>query len=148
MSLLRSAVHRAGRSFRGGIEHLALDLKKNPGVLRNQLSGSDRHNLSIVDAETIIDLCDSDELAHAAAQQRGGVFVKLPEDEALAACDLAVLELVTHVWRANGDVGTAVDDALADGRVEHWELAKVRAAIYRTQQAMTAMLMRMEGMVG
>lgn len=150
MSDLRIAVHRASRCFKGGIEALAAalssaDHKVNGQILRNQLAGNDRHTLGLDRAEEIVDLCDSDELAHAAARQRGGVFIKLPDSD-IPASDLAVLELVTHVWRANGDVGRAVDETLADGRVEVGELAAVRQAIYRTQQAMTAMLQRMEQM--
>lgn len=150
MSDLRLSVHRAARGFKGGIEAIAAALSSpdhtvKPQILRNQLAGNERHHLNLDTAEAIIDLCDSDELAHAAAAQRGGVFIKLPEDGALAS-DLAVLELVTHVWRANGDVGRAVDETLADGRVEAHEIAQVKKAIYRTQQAMTAMLIRLEDM--
>lgn len=137
MSDLRIAVHRAALS--------SPDHRVGAQVLRNQLAGNERHHLSLDNAEAIVDFCDSDDLAHAAAQQRGGVFVKLPEDGSPAS-DLAVLELVTHVWRANGDVGRAVDDALADGRVEHHEIAGVHEAIYRVQAAMTAMLKRLEEM--
>lgn len=150
MSSLRAAVHQAAIRFPGGIEALAAalsapDHKVNPQILRNQLTGNERHNLDIGRAETIMDLCNSDALAHAAAQQRGGVFVKCPEAGDIAS-DMAVLELVTMVWRANGDVGRAVDDALADGRIERDELRSVRQSIYRTQQAMTAMLQRLEEM--
>lgn len=150
MSDLRIAVHRAARKFNGGIEALAAalsspDLQVKPQILRNQLVGNERHSLGLDRAEEIVDLCDSDELAHAAARQRGGVFVKLPAD-GTPASDMAVLELVTHVWRANGDVGRAVDEALADGRVEQGELAAIKAAIYRVQQTMVSMLGRLEGM--
>lgn len=147
---LCAAVHRAAVNSKLGIDVLAMkmsspDVKVNPTVLRNQLTGNERHHLPIDRAEMIIDLTDSDELAHAAAQQRGGVFVKLPPDGSPAS-DLAVLELVTHVWRANGDVGRAIDEMLADGRVELCEVASVRKAIYKVQQAMTAMLSRLEEM--
>ena len=150
MSDLRLAVHRAAKKYRGGIEALAValsspDHRVNPQVLRNQLAGNNRHFLHLDIAESIVDLCDSDELAHAAAMQRGGVFLRLPNEKCPAG-DLAVLELVTHVWRANGDVGRAVDDALADGRVERHEIAEVRRSIYRMQTAMTAMLSRLEEM--
>mgnify|MGYP001310932927 CR=1 FL=1 len=47
---------------------------------------------------------------------------------------------------ANGDVGRAIDDTLADGRVELGEVASVRKAIYKVQAAMTAMLSRLEEM--
>lgn len=150
MSDLRIAVHRAARKFNGGIEALAAalsspDLQVKPQILRNQLVGNERHFLSLDRAEEIVDLCDSDELAHAAAQQRGGVFLKLPDVDA-ASGDLAVLEMITHVWRAGGEVGRAVDETLADHVVERAEVAKVRQAIYRQQQTLMAMLSRLEGM--
>lgn len=150
MSDLRISVHRAARKFPGGIEALAAALSSpdhvvKAQILRNQMTGNERHHLGLDTAEAVMDLCNSDELAHAAARQRGGVFIQLP-DEGSPASDLAVLELVTHVWRANGDVGRAVDDTLADGRVERHEIADVRKAIYKVQAAMTAMLSRLEEM--
>lgn len=150
MSDLRISVWRAARAFRGGIEALATALstnfrKVNPQVLRNQLAGNERHHLSLDDAEALMDIVDSDELAHAAARQRGGVFVKFPDASAPAG-DLAVLELVTHVWRTGGDVGRAVDEALADHRVTLGELRDVRLAIYRHQQMNMALLERLEAM--
>lgn len=153
MSELRQAAHRAAKQFPGGIEALAVALshpghpKVNPQILRNALVGNERHHLSIERAEEVMDLCDSDELAHAAARQRGGVFVPMPKD-GVPASDLAVLELVTHIWRANGDVGRAVDETLADGRVDASEIEAVRKAIYQAQQAMVAMLERLQGMAG
>jgi hypothetical protein len=150
MSDLRLAVHRAARKFPGGIEALAAAMSSRdrvvkPQILRNQLCGNERHFLSVDSAEAIIDLCNSDELAHAEAARRNGVFIKLPDEGSLAS-DLAVLELVTQVWRANGDVGRAMDETLADGRVEKHEIHEVRQAIYKVQAAMTAMLSRLEEM--
>lgn len=150
MSDLRIAVHRAARKFNGGIEALAAALSSpdnavKPQILRNQLVGNERHFLPLDRAEAIVDLCDSDELAHAAAQQRGGVFIKLPED-GVPASDLAVLEIVTQVWRAHGEVGRVVDETLADHRVEKHELVRVREAIYTMQQRLQAMVARLEEM--
>ena len=69
----------------------------------------------------------------------------MPDVDA-ASGDLAVLEMITHVWRAGGEVGRAVDEALADHVVERAELAKIRQAIYRQQQTLMAMLTRLEEM--
>lgn len=151
MSSLRSAVHQAAIKFPGGIEAIAgalsaPDHKVNAQILRNQLIGNERHNLDIGRAEIIMDLCNSDALAHAAAQQRGGVFVKLPAEDELPASDLAVLELVTQIWRANGDVGRAIDEILADHRVEKSELPKIRSAVNKEITALQAVLVRLEGM--
>ena len=145
MSDLRVAIHKAAVSHRGGIESIAAQLGVSGQILRNQLVGNDRHKLPIETAETLMDILDSDALADAAARQRSGVFVKLPAAGDNAG-DLAVLELVTHVWRANGDIGLAIDDALADGRVDRSEVERVRKAIYAMQKTLHAMLQRLEGM--
>jgi len=147
---LRAAVHRAALASKIGIEGLATAMsspqnKVNATILRNQLIGGERHHLGIDRAEMIIDLVDSDELAHAAALQRGGVFLKMPDVDS-GSCDLAVLEMITHVWRAGGEVGRAVDDALADHVVDRAEVANIRQAIYRQQQTLMAMLSRLESM--
>lgn len=147
MSIYRICVHKMARENYRGIEGVAKEIGTSVAVLRNQLTGNGTHKLSVDTAEAIIDVCDSDAFAHAAAQQRSGVFVKLPAEGDYAS-DLAVLELITHVWRANGDVGRAVDETLADGRVEAHEVAKVRASIYQLQHKLTEMLQRLEGMVG
>lgn len=150
MSELRQAVWRAAKGFKGGIGALAEALstpehKVNAQTLRNRLSGNDRHDLDLAMAEEIIDLCDSDALAHAEAMRRGGVFIKAPADGG-SASDMAVLELIARVWRSGGDVGKAVEDTLADHRVEKFEVAKVRTAVYAQQAALIALVQRMEEM--
>lgn len=150
MSSLRSAVHRAALGSKPGIEGLAAamsspETKVNAAILRNQLTGNDRHHLPIDRAEMIIDLTDSDELAHAAAQQRGGVFMKLPS-KGESVGDLAVIEMITHVWMADGDIGRVVAEVLADRIVERSELPKVRQVIYRQQQKMMVLLQGLEQM--
>ena len=57
---------------------------------------------------------------------------------------MAILELVTHVWRHNGDVGRSVDDALADGRITMRELEDIKQSIHRVEQAMHTMLARIQ----
>lgn len=152
MSELLSALQRAAKRFPGGIEALAAalstpDHRLNPQVLRNQLSGNPGHFLSLARAEEIIDLCHTDELAHAAARQRGGVFVKVPVSDKPSG-DMAVLEMITQLWEANGDVGRAVHKTLADGRVDHHEIREVRLAVYRVQSSLIEMLRRLEDMAG
>lgn len=145
MHELRIAVQRAAKAYRGGVEALSKQLGIDGQVLRNRLNGQDRHPLYLSLAEEIIDLCDSDELAHAAAMMRGGVFIKLPDSDAPAS-DRALVEIMAKVWCAHGDIGRAVDEALADGKVERVEVAAVRQVIYRSQHALTEMLQRLEGM--
>ena len=84
-------------------------------VLRNKADPKkDCNKPLLVDADRAMALAGDTRILDALAQAHGGVFIKV--DASAPASDLAVLELVTHVWRSNGDVGSAVDDALADGK--------------------------------
>lgn len=144
MTTLRAAVWRAARTLDGGIETAARLLGRNAQSLRNALAGQDANKLDISDAEAIIDLADSDELAIAAARQRGGVFVRLSQRDGGDVSDIALLELVTKVWRTSGDVGRVVDEILADGKIEPHEVAKVRESVMRAQQGLAEMLRKVE----
>lgn len=144
MTTLRAAVWRAARTLDGGIETAARLLGRNPQSLRNALAGQDANKLDISDAEAIIDLADSDELAIAAARQRGGVFVRLSQRDGGDVSDIALLELVTKVWRTSGDVGRVVDEILEDGKIDLHEVAKVRESVMRAQQGLADMLRKVE----
>lgn len=144
MSTLRAAIWNAARSLDGGIETAARLLGRNAQTMRNALVAQDRNKLDIDDAEAIIDLADSDELAIAAAKQRGGVFVRLSSHPDCDVSDVAILELVTKCWRTSGDVGRVVDEVLSDGRIDPSELAKVREAVMRAQQGLADMLRKVE----
>jgi hypothetical protein len=128
-----------------GLKSLAESLGMSADVLRNKADIRKEHNKPLlVDVDRVMGLTGDYRILHALASNHGHVCVKLDPDA--PASDLAILELVTQVWTSNGDVGSAVHQTLADGRVEKKELAKVRQAIYRTQQALNEMLMRLEGM--
>lgn len=139
------AFYATVHDYPGGAEALAARMGMSATILRNKANPNNTNNKPMLeDAEKAMTLTGDTRILDVLAAAQGGVFVKI--DASAPASDLAVLELVTHVWRANGDVGAAVDDALADGKVERHEIVEVRTAIYRVQQAMTAMLMRLEGM--
>lgn len=150
MSIADAAYHTV-HDYPGGCESLAPRMRTLEGkpmsvaVLRNKLNPHNPANvLSLREADNIMALTGDYRILDALAEAHGHVCVKVSSDA--PASDLAVLELVTHVWCANGDVGKEVDRTLADGRVEHSELKRVKTAIYRTQQALNAMLMRLEDM--
>lgn len=144
MTTLKSAVWRAARSLDGGIETAARLLGRNPQSLRNALAGQAGNKLDVDDAEAIIDLANSDELAIAAAKQRGGTFVRLAQRDGEDVSDVAILELVTRVWRTSGDVGRVVDEILEDGKIEPHEVVKVREAVMRAQSGLADMLRKVE----
>lgn len=142
---LQDAFYRTVHDYPGGCESLAPRMGLTAAVLRNKANPNNCSNVvTLRDADQAMALTDNYAVLHALASNHGHVCIKV--DAATPASDLAVLELVTHVWAANGNVGAAVDATLADGRVERHELTKVRSAIYRTQQAMLAMLARLEEM--
>lgn len=128
-----------------GIEQLAPRLGMSAAILRNKADPNKEHNKPLLsDADKAMGLTGDYRILHALAESHGHVCVKI--DAEATASDMAVLELVTHVWQSNGDVGTAVHKTLADGKVEKHEISEVRQAIYRTQKALNEMLMRLEGM--
>lgn len=142
---LLDAFHATVHDYPGGCESLAPRMGMSPAVLRNKANPNvvSNHPL-LVDADRAMALTGDYRVLHTLAVNHGHVCYRVDAD--VPASDLAVLELVTHVWSANGNVGAAVEATLADGRVERHEVAKVRGAIYRTQQALLAMLARLEDM--
>lgn len=129
----------------GGPEALAARLGMSAQVLRNKANPNNSANKPLLDdADRVMGLTGDFRILEALAASHRRVCIEIPEDG--DACDLAILELVTHVWQRNGDVGAAVHQTLADGKVEKQEIARVRQAVYKTQQALNEMLMRLEGM--
>ena len=137
------AAYSTGHDYPGGCESLAPRIGVGAAVLRNKLNpNTQTHHLTLVEADRMMAAAEDYRILHALALNHSHVCIKVDSD--MPASDLAVLELVTHVWRSNGDVGSAVDDTLSDGLVERHEIARVEEAIYRTQQAMNAMLLRLK----
>jgi hypothetical protein len=128
-----------------GTEALAPRLGCSAAVLRNKADPRKDHNKPMLgDADMVMALTGDYRILHALAANHNHICIK--GDPYGPASDLAILELVTHVWQAEGDVGAAVHTALADGRVDRKEIAAVRGAIYKAQQALNAMLIRLEDM--
>lgn len=129
----------------GGAESLAPRMGMSAQILRNKAnlhsttnvaSGRDWHRAMVLTGDFRV--------LHALAADLG--FVCFKQDDTAPASDMAVLELIAKVWAANGDVGSAINQTLADGRVEKHEVAHVRQAVYRTTSALMEMLSRLEGM--
>jgi hypothetical protein len=151
MSDLRIAVHRAARQFNGGIEALAaalssLDNLVKAQLLRNQLVGNERHFLSLDRAEAIIDLCNSDELAQAAARQRGGVFLRLPDpgehdrEELLTKFN----ELYAYLGELSATFRSATEDDEVDAK-ERRRLEGVGQKIHSTVEELLALTFAVYG---
>lgn len=129
----------------GGAEALAIRMGMSAQILRNKaLPSNSANKASLEDADRVMALTGDYELLHALARSHGFVCVRVEQDA--TASDLAVLEMVTKVWAASGDVGSEVHASLADGVVEARELEKVESAVYRVTQYLNQMVARLKGM--
>lgn len=139
----QDAFHATCHDYPGGCESLAPRMGMTPGVLRNKANLHSTTNIpSLWDADRAMAVTGDYRVLHALAGNHAHVCIQI--DDNTAPSDVAVLEMVTHVWRAHGGVGSAVDAALEDGRIEAHEVEQIRDAIYRTIQSMQQMLGRIE----
>lgn len=109
----QDAFHATCHAYPGGCESLAPRMGMTPAVLRNKARpGCHTNHPTLADADHVMSLTGDMRILHALAASHGHVCV--PVDADPAPSDLAVLELVTHVWRSHGNVGAAVDAALQE----------------------------------
>lgn len=141
----RDAFHLTVHDYPGGCEALAVRLGMSAVILRNKANAGHLHNKPMIDdVDRVMAITGDHRILHSLAQNHGYVCFRMG-DEATAS-DMAVLELVTQVWTTNGEVGAEVNRTLADGRVDPDEVARVRAAVYRAQQALLEVVARLDGM--
>ncbi len=139
------AFYHTVHDYPGGCESLAPRMGYSSAVLRNKANTNCATNKPLLeDAVKVMDLTGDLRVLHALCHRHGGVFVHVGGDA--PSGDLAVLELVTHVWRSQGDVGRAVDDTLADGRVDIDELQRVEEAAFALHRHVQQMIQRMREM--
>ncbi|MDC8756240.1 phage regulatory CII family protein [Janthinobacterium fluminis] len=142
---IADAFHKTVHAALGGCEALAVRLGMSAQVLRNKANPNNASNKALLeDADRVMGITGDFQVLHALAANHGFVCIKVEAD--VSASDMAVLEVVTRVWSANGDVGAEVHRALADGRVEKREVVKVEVAIYQAQRALLELRGRLYGM--
>lgn len=145
MTTAADAFYRTVKDAPGGVEALAVRMGINAQVLRNKANPNITTNHpTLADVEKVMDLTGDYQILHALAMQTGHVVLK--HDAEPAPSDMAILEIISEVWAANGEVGTAVFDTLADGRVEAHEVARVKKCVYQLQRALFDLTARLEGM--
>lgn len=142
---IRDAFYQSVHSAPGGVEPLAVRMGMSAAILRNKANVNSVTNKPMLeDADKVMALTGDYSVLHALALNHGHVCFKMGEHS--TASDMAVLELVTQVWTTQGAVGAEVNKALADGRVDHNEVAQIRVAVYRAQKALMEVVARLEGM--
>lgn len=141
----QDAFYQTVSSFHGGVESLAPRLGMSAQILRNKANPNAAHNYpSLSDIERAMTITGNVVVLHALAQTQNHICI--PVGSATNSCDTAILELVARVWSTNGSVGEAVNETLADGKVEQHEVARVDDAIHRTITALHEMAARLKGM--
>jgi uncharacterized membrane protein YebE (DUF533 family) len=139
------AFHSTVHSYPGGCEALAARMGIVPAVLRNKANPNFEHNKpTLADADHVMALSGNFAVLHALAQNHGHVAVQV--EAGAAPSETAIVEAFTQVWIASGQVGAEVHAALADGRIDPYEMKKIEAAVYSTVQALHAMAARIKGM--
>lgn len=142
---ITDAAYATVHDYPGGSVSLSPRLGMSSAVLRSKVNpNNDTHHLTLADADRMMGITNDHRILHALAANHGHVCFELPPESPTG--DLAILELVTHVWRGQGDVGRAIDETLADGRVDAAELPKVKDAVYHTIQALQTLLARLKEM--
>ncbi len=139
------AFHQTVHESVGGCEVLAVRMGMSPAILRNKADPNKAYNKPMLDdVDRVMGITGDHRVLHALAANHGYVCVKI--EDGATACDTAVLELVTRVWSTSGDVGAAVNAALADGRIEQHEVAGVRDQVNKVVRALHQMVARLDGM--
>lgn len=139
------AFHKSVHDAPGGCEALAVRMGMSAAVLRNKANPNAIANIvGLLDVDRVMSLTGDHSVLHALAKNHGYVCVQVGDD--IVASDLALLEIVTQVWTANGAVGASVHEALADGRIEASEVARVKDQVFRATRVLHELVARMEGM--
>lgn len=142
------AAHAVVHDYPGGSESLAPRLGMSAAVLRNKVNTNNAtHHLTLREAVRISALTQDDRILRAAAAECGRVVLDLPTADDTDASDMAVLEMVAAVWSKQGDLGTAIHQAFADGVLTPAEFEGIAGAVHRAQTKLTALLRRIESMV-
>lgn len=144
MNLL-DAFFNTVHDYPGGAESLAPRMGMSAAILRNKADQTKEHNKPLlVDADRIMGLTGDYRILDALALNHG--FTLVPKERDVPASDMAVLDLIAAVWRAEGIVGTEVNDALADGKIDKKEVERIKLAVYHLDQIMQTLVKRLEGM--
>jgi hypothetical protein len=139
------AFHKTVHGAPGGCEAIAPRMGLSAAILRNKANPNSATNKPTLDeADRLMGVTGVHDILHALAANHGFVCVRV--EEGASAADMAVLEMVTQVWQTNGEVGTEVNQALADGRITRHEVDRVREAVRRAERALESVVARLEGM--
>jgi len=139
------AFHNTVHGAPGGCEAIAPRMGMSAAILRNKANPNSATNKPTLDeANRLMGLTGVHDILHALAANHGYVCVRV--EEGATAGDMAVLEMITQVWQTNGEVGTEINLALADGSITRAEVERIREKVRRAEHALESVVARLEGM--
>jgi len=140
------AFYAVVHDYPGGAEALAPRMGYSAAVLRNKADPKKDSNKPLLrDADAVSGLTGDYRILQALAHKHGFLLVKAPHG-AMESCDMAVLEEVVGLSVANGQYMVTIQTALADGKVDRMELAKINEAKRMLQTKAESLSLRIEGM--
>lgn len=145
-SALEQAKYDVVHDYPGGAVNLAPRVGMNPGTLSNKVNPTiDTHHLSVDEAVAIQFAAEDYRILTAEAYFLNHVVIPLACYDGVS--DVELLDLYAAYHAEIGETAEAIRDALADGLVTRKEFDKIRTEALQDQQAMYALLARLETLV-
>ena len=119
-----------------GITHQALGKQLDPH--------EDATHLTVLRAQAIADMYDSDCLAHAEAARRGGIFIHTPDLSGTS--DIEILSQYTRMMREFGEFSAVLETSLADGKIKPEEFQRLEKEMHDCIAAGAELVQRLRGM--
>lgn len=142
---ITDAAYAVAHDYPGGTESLAPRLGMSGAVLRNKVNpNNSTHHLTLAEAVKMTDITGDERILEAWARERGKVLMEVPAAENCA--DGEVIEMMSESMKTFGDIGAAITDTFADGRVEAHEARRVRDVIWAHLGKLFGLSSRIDGM--
>ena len=128
-----------------GIDNTARGLGITNQALGKQLDPhEDSTHLSLLRAQAIADMYDSDCLAEAEAARRGGIFIHTPDLSGVS--DVEVLTQYTRMMSEFGQFSHVLESSLEDGSIDAAEFARLELEMHHCIAAGAELVQRLRGM--
>ena len=128
-----------------GIEKTARVLGITNQTLGKQLDPhDDTTHLTVLRAQAIADMYDSDCLAHAECARRGGIFVHTPDLSGVS--DVEILTQYTRMMKELGEFSTVLESSLEDGKINADEFQRLEKEMHECIAAGAELVQRLRGM--
>lgn len=129
------ACYHAAHDYPGGLPVLAVMMNKLPGTLQKKLSpNQDTHQLSLEEAVHILRITKDSRILDALGAEGDAVWFR-PDEVPSAPADLDVLGSSTCLMSRSVAVIQELEQALADGKIDADERARLNERFMRLSQA-------------